>query len=194
MLRIDQTGLWNWCEGYYLLDQDWQARVTYCGSSSNEYFFDPIGLMASELLPPYAITFVQSEVDAIDLVHRTAAWLRAAYTIGISLTGIACCMIPVAIAWPERKQLAYLPGCTMLLVALVLSVGSVTVTSVYERLGDAFSTDDHLSVEAHLSKQTFAFVWLSMVTAWTAGGQWCCVAMFCPGGRCRVDRLSLSIW
>src|SRR5271169_3343373 len=74
LLILDQTGLWNYCEGYYRLDQNYQPIITNCGPQDNSYSFNPIGIMAIELLPPYTIVFVQSEVDAINTVNNNASW------------------------------------------------------------------------------------------------------------------------
>src|SRR5277367_6475668 len=85
--NLDQTGLWNFCEGYYRTDLDWRAVPTGCGPQSNSYYFDPIGIMSTELLPPYQIIFIQDEVDAITKVHQNASWLRAAFVITAIFTG-----------------------------------------------------------------------------------------------------------
>jgi len=186
-----QTGLWNFCEGYYRLDQDWRGITTNCGPKEQGYYFDPISIMASELFYPYQIVFVQEEVDAIQTVHNNSDWLKAAFIITALFTGFTLLIGPLTGVWHERRLLNCLPVGTMCIAALFMFMGAVTATSVYFGLRDAFNNDFRLNVEAHMGHQMFAWVWLCVWTTSTAASQWCCAAICCPGGH-RKHRIKTS--
>ena len=182
-LILDQTGLWNFCEGYYRLNQNSKAVITGCGPSGDSYFFDPIGIMATELLPPYSIVFVQPEVDAIQVIQNTASWLRAAFVITALFTGFTLLIGPLTGVWHQRRLFNCIPVGTMCFAALFWFMGAVTATNVYFKLRNSFNNDTRLNVEAHMGHQMFAWVWLGVWTSSTAAGQWCCAAICCPGGH-----------
>ena len=179
----DQTGLWNYCEGYYRLDQNWRPIFTGCSQKVGGYFFNPIGIMAQELMAPYQIVFVQDEVDAIQTVQNNSDWLKAAFVITALFTGFTLVIGPLTGVWHQRRLLNCLPVGTMCIAALFMFMGAITATSVYFGLRDAFNNDFRLKVEAHMGHQMFAWVWLCVWTTWTAAAQWCCAAICCPGGH-----------
>jgi hypothetical protein len=198
-LILDQTGLWNYCEGYYRLDQHYRPVITDCGPHDNSYSFDPIAIMATELLPPYTIVFVQSEVDAIQTVGNNASWLRAAFVITAVFTGITLVIGPLTGVWHQRRLFNCIPVGTMCFASFFWFCGAVTATSVFFKLRNAFNDDTRLHVEAHMGHQMFAWVWLGVVVSWTAAAQWCCAAICCPGGhrKRRIEmrkRISLFIF
>jgi hypothetical protein len=189
--NTDQTGLWNFCEGVYDLQEDWRDFVTYCGSETSGYFFDPITLIANELVPPYQIVFIQSQVDAITTVQNTSGWIKATFVLTALFTGFTLIIGPLTGVWRERKLLNCLPVCTMCIAALAVFMGAVSATAVYFQLRDAFNNDARLVVQAHMGHQMFAFVWLAVWTAWVAASQWCCAAICCPGGH-RKKRITFK--
>jgi hypothetical protein len=181
--NLDQTGLWNYCEGYYRTDLDWAAVPTECGPQSDSYYFDPIGIMSTELLPPYTIVFIQPEVDAITTVHNNASWLRAAFVLTAIFTGFTLLIGPLTGIWHQRRLMNCLPVGCMCIAAFFFFAGAVTATSVYFQLRNAFNNDTRLNVEAHMGHQMFAWVWLGVWCSSTAASQWCCAAICCPGGH-----------
>lgn len=142
-----QTGLWNYCEGFYNINLDWAPVPTDCGPQSNGYYFDPIGIMSTELLPPYTIVFVQAEVDAITTVHQNSSWLRAAFVITAIFTGFTLLIGPLTGVWHQRRLMNCLPVGCMCIGAFFFFCGAVTATSVYFKLRDAFNNDTRLNVE-----------------------------------------------
>jgi|SRR5277367_4520001 hypothetical protein len=180
---LDQTGLWNYCEGYYRTDLDWAAVPTDCGPQTNDYYFDPIGIMSTELLPPYTIVFVEAEVDAITTVHQNSSWLRAAFVITALFTGFTLLIGPLTGVWHQRRLMNCLPVGCMCIGAFFFFCGAVTATSIYFKLRNAFNNDTRLNVEAHMGHQMFAWVWLGVFCSSTAASQWCCAAICCPGGH-----------
>jgi hypothetical protein len=159
--------------------------MTGCSQEQGGYFFNPIGIMASELLAPYQIVFVQQEVDAITIVKNNSDWLRAAFVITALFTGLTLVIGPMTGVWHKRRLLNCIPVGTMCIAALFVFMGAITATSVYFGLRDAFNNDTRLNVEAHMGHQMFAWVWLCVWTSWTAATQWCCAAICCPGGHRR---------
>lgn len=139
--------------------------------------------MAQELLPPYTIVFLQSEVDAIQTIQNTANWLRAAFVIAALFTGFTLVIGPMTGVWHQRKLFNCIPVGTMCFASFFWFLGAVTATNVYFKLRDSFNGDNRLQVEAHMGHQMFAWVWLGVWTSWTAGAQWCCAAICCPGGH-----------
>jgi hypothetical protein len=177
--------LWNFCEGYYRLDENWTPVVTACGAQANGYSFDPIGIMANELRQPYTIVFVQPEVDAITAVQNSSGWLKAAFVITAIFAGFTLVIGPMTGVWHQRRLLNCIPVGTMCVAALFVFLGAATATNVYFKLRDSFNNDSRLHVEAHMGHQMFAWVWLCVWTSWTAAAQWCCAAICCPGGHRR---------
>lgn len=191
LLILDQTGLWNFCEGYYRTDLNWRAYVTTCGPEVSGYYFDPISIMANELLPPYEIVFVQPEVDAIQTIHRNSGWLRAAFVITALFTGFTLLIGPLTGVWHERRMLNCIPVGTMCFAAFFWFLGAVTATNIYFKLRNAFNDDVRLHVQADMGHQMFAWIWLGFMTSWTAASQWCCAAICCPGGH-RKRRIEMK--
>src|SRR5579859_584044 len=183
VLTEDQTGLWNFCEGYYRLDQNWRALVTGCGATSSAYSFDPISIMATELKSPYTIVFVQPELDAIQAVSAAAGWHKAAFVITAIFSGFTLIIGPLTGVWHQRKLFNCIPVGTMCVAAVFVFLAACTVTNVFFQLRDSFNDDTRLNVQAHMGHQMFAWVWLAVWTSWTAVGQWCCAAICCPGGH-----------
>ena len=182
-LTLDQTGLWNFCEGYYQPDLDWLDTVTDCSPQSSDYYFDPIAIMSSQLRSPYTIIFLEQEVEAIQEIQSTSGWLKAAFLITAIFTGFTLVIGPMTGVWHQRRLLNCLPVCTMCVAALFVFMGAVSATNVYLHMRNAFNNDTRLNVNAHMGHQMFAWVWLAVWTAWTAASQWCCAAICCPGGH-----------
>jgi SUR7/PalI family len=139
--------------------------------------------MASELVPPYTIIFVEDEVNAIQNLKNSSSWLRAAFVITALFTGFTLCIGPLTGVWRERRLFNCIPVGTMCIAAFFWFLGAVTATNVYLKLRNAFNNDDRLDVEAHMGHQMFAWVWLGVWTSSTAASQWCCAAICCPGGH-----------
>jgi SUR7/PalI family len=150
---------------------------------SDSYSFDPISIMASELMQPYQIIFIQSEVNAIRTVKDNSSWLRAAFVISALFTGFALLIGPMTGVWHQRRLCNCLPVGFMCIATFFWFCGAVTATSVYFHLRDAFNNDTRLNVNAHMGHQMFAWVWLGVWTSWVAAAQWCCAAICCPGGH-----------
>ena len=188
---IDQTGIWNYCEGYYRPDLDWASFVTSCGPQTKNYYFNPIEIVATELLPLYTIVFLQQEADAIDIIRNTSNWLKAAFTISAICTGIALIMGILTGVWHERRLFNCFPVGCMCLSGLFWFGGAVSATNVYFTLRNSFNNDVELNVQAHMGHRMFSWVWLGFGTAWMALLQWCCAAVCCPGGH-RKRRVAWS--
>lgn len=190
LLRVDQTGLWNYCEGYYRADLDWVAYVTYCAPQSANYFFDPISIIANELLPAYTIIFVQPEADAIDLIRNNSSWLRAAFIISATFNGFAIILGSLTGIWHARKLFNCIPVVSMCVAVIFWLSGAITATNIYFRLRNSFNGDPGLNIEGHMGRQMFAWIWLGVGFSLIAWTQWCCAAVCCPGGH-RKRRIEL---
>jgi len=139
--------------------------------------------MSTELMAPYSIVFTQPEVNAIDKVHSSASWLRAAFVITALFTGFTLVIGPLTGVWHERKLLNCIPVGLMGIAAFFWFIGAITATNVYITLRNAFNNDARLHVEAHLGHQMFAWVWLGVWVSTSAAWLWCCAAICCPGGH-----------
>jgi hypothetical protein len=199
MLNVDQTGLWNYCEGYYHLGIGPEAIVTNCGPEDSEYYFDPIEIMFYELLPPYNITFIPTEVDAIKIIQNTSSWLRAAFVLSAMFTGFVLVIGSLTGVWHEIRLLNCIPVLIMCIASIFWFSGAVTATNVYFRLRNSFNDDLGLNVEAHMGRKMFIWVWLGVVVSWIATSQWFCTAICCPGGyrKRRIEmkkRILITYW
>jgi len=199
LTSLDQTGLWNYCEGYYLLNEDYAPYFTGCSPNSDSYSFDPISIMGSELMQPYEIIFIQSEVNAIKTLKNNSGWLRAAFVISALFSGFALVIGSMTAVCHERRLCNCLPVGFMCITSFFWFCGAVTATYVYFHLRDAFNNDTRLNVNAHMGHQMFAWIWLGVWTSSWAAGQWCCAAICCPGGhrKRRIEmrrRKTLIFW
>src|SRR5205814_685458 len=113
-----------------------------CSPHDNSYAFDPIAIMDSQLLSPYSIVFVQSEVDAIHTIGKTAGWLRAAFVICALFTGFTLVIGPLTGFWHERRMFNCIPVGTMCFASFFWFLGAITATNVYFKLRNAFNNDD----------------------------------------------------
>ena len=190
-LKADQTGLWNYCEGYYDPNIDWVAVVTDCGPRGDNYYFDPIAIVSAELLPPYTIVFLQNEADAINNVQETSNWLKSAFILSAIFNGQALIAGPLTGIWHQRRLFNCIPVGSMCIASIFWLAGAVTARIIYLRLSNSFNDDIGLNVEAHMGRQMFTWIWLGVGTSWVATIQWGVASLCCPGGhrKRRIERL-----
>lgn len=182
-LIVDQTGLWNYCEGYYRADLDWAAQVTYCSPQSSIYFFDPISIISIELNPDYTIVFIQLEADAIARIHDNSGWLKAVFIIGAIFCGFTIILGCLTGVWHERRIFNCAPVFCMCFAIVFWLAGAITATNIYFKLRNIFSADIGLNIQGQMGRQMFAWIWLGFGFSLVAWSQWCCAAICCPGGH-----------
>jgi len=182
-LIVDQTGLWNYCEGYYRADLDWTADIEYCSPQSSGYSFDPISIISTELNPGYTIVFIQPEEDAITRIHDNSVWLKSAFIIGAMFYGFTLIFGCLTGVWSEAQILNCAPVLGMCCGIAFWLAGAITATNIYFNLRNVFSADIGLNIEGHMGRQMFAWIWLGFGFSLVAWGQWCCAAICCPGGH-----------
>jgi SUR7/PalI family len=182
LVTVDQTGLWNYCEGYYRLDLDYAGFVTNCGPKDSNYYFNPISIVSTEVLPPYTIIFLQQEADAISRIQDNSNWLKAAFIIATICTGTTVLIGPLTGIWHQRKLLNCIPVGCMCIAGIFWFSGAITATVIYTALRDSFNNDVELNIQAQTGRQMFVWVWLGAGTSCMSLAQWCCAAICCPGG------------
>ena len=165
--------------------------MTDCFPGGSNYYFDPIAIVSTQLLPPYTVVFIQTEVDATDKIHNTSNWLKSAFLLTAIFAAEAVIVGPLTRIWHQKRLVNCIPVCSMCIAAIFSFCGAVTATVVYFGLKNSFKDDIGLNIEADIGRQMFAWVWLGFGTSVIATSQWCCVAICCPGGhrRRRVDEV-----
>jgi len=181
-----QIGLWNFCEGY---DDE---GITHCSPAKSLYWFDPVEVIASELLAGASISLPSNINSALKLIRTASRWMFGLYITGTVLTFVCIFLAPIAVSSQPRSyhrgRRVFLRSIPLMvlsfLAALTVAVASVIATVMFFIFRNVLTSQSDLNIGAEVGKPMLAFMWTATGFAligffWQFGT--CCAVCCCSG-------------
>ncbi|KAF2275145.1 uncharacterized protein EI97DRAFT_78536 [Westerdykella ornata] len=164
-----QVGLWGFCSGYR--DQG----VTYCSPPQTMYWFNPVEILANELLAGASINLPSHINDILDLIRIASHVMFAFYLTSAILSTVLLFFVRLA----TRSRLYSLPIATFCIInALLVIVASVIATAMFVIFRNVISGVAELNISSELGLSMFVFMWIAsafaLATALIHSGLCCC--------------------
>ena len=180
------VGLWGWCEGYF------GQGVTSCSKPKALYWFDPVGILDSQLLRGASsmsgllltVTKDRANPPPVTIPSQVTTYLHilriaSQCMFGLFLTGTCLTFVLIFLSLLNvySHWVAFVIGIFSLLNAIIVTVATVLGTAIFVILQVAFTSVDELNIKANIGRETFAFMWiaaLSTVITWIIHTSMCC--------------------
>lgn len=183
-----QVGLWSYCAGYQ------GEGITTCSEPQTLYWFNPVGIIMSELLVGATIALPVDIVDTLELVRKASAWMFACFLVGVVLSCICIFVAPMGFSkkprWSHKSKrifLRALPVTILTLLALLFTAaGAVIATVMFAIFRNIVGQAAELNIHAELGGEMLAFEWTAvglLLLGFIMQAGTCCGVCCCTGKR-----------
>jgi len=192
-----QVGLWNYCAGYN------GEGITTCSSPVAGYWFNPVEIIMSELLVGATIALPTEVTNALSLVKTASTWMFACFMVGICLCFLCIFLAPLGFSkkprWSHKAKRIFLRQLPLTILTglalLFTAVGAVVATVMFTIFKNTFTEQDGFNIEAKLSNQMLAFMWIAVGMAligFLMQIGTCCGVCCCNGKRKAERKLPMA--
>lgn len=183
-----QVGLWSYCAGYQ------GEGITTCSEPQTLYWFNPVGIIMSELLVGATIALPADIVDTLELARKASAWMFVCFLIGIVLSFVCIFVAPMGFSkkprWSHKSKrifLRALPVTILTLLALLFTAaGAVIATVMFAIFRNIVGQAAELNIHAELGGEMLAFEWTAvglLLLGFIMQAGTCCGVCCCTGKR-----------
>ncbi|KAM3511410.1 hypothetical protein MY11210_004960 [Beauveria gryllotalpidicola] len=145
------VGLWNFCEGYV------DEGVTSCSRPKQFYWFNPVGVLVSELLSGARIALPSQAITILRLLRIGSQVMYCCFMVGTVLNAVLLLLTPLA---THRRLFSPLLSIIGLLSVIALVAASIIATVITVATRIALTAQDQLNISAEIGVKMFAFMWI----------------------------------
>lgn len=148
------VGLWNYCAGYL------SEGVTECSEPESFFWFNPVGVLVSELLAGATIALPSQVTTILNLLKIGSQVMFGFFLTGTVLNFVLMLLSPLAV---YTRWFSLALSILSLISAVLVTVGAVIATVISVAAKIALTAQDELNLRADIGIKMFVFMWLAAV-------------------------------
>ncbi|KJR83235.1 uncharacterized protein SPSK_04221 [Sporothrix schenckii 1099-18] len=154
-----QSGLWGYCEG------DSLSAFSKCSRPQAFYWFNPVGIIFSELLNTSTVPLPIRVQTVLDIIRYLSQAMFGTYLVGTIVSGLLVLLSPLVLL---SRWWSVPIGILAAATALCLFIGSSLATAVVLAYRLAGSAINQLNIYVDVGNTMLALVWTASVLAFVS--------------------------